>query len=211
MGELGFRVGFDEGFDLAPVPLVVADFFATPADGQDALQGLHLAQGLLELHDQLFPLPLGLAPGQHVVDGEREHREIAPVRVLDEVIAGAQAHGVHGDLFAAAAGDDDAGHAVGLREQVEPASIAQFEIEEDDVEGLSGEHFGGFPARGGRVYFIGQLAITDKSDHGLPVDFVVIHEQDPDGILGHLNHSFTRRVHSATSTDQWCGPHLRSP
>ena len=55
MAELGIGVLADVAFQLGPYFLVVPDLFADRADGQDALQGLDLGQGFLEIGDQLFP------------------------------------------------------------------------------------------------------------------------------------------------------------
>ena len=58
MAESGRAVGFDVGFDLVPVALIVADTLAGGADGQQAAQGFDFVQGALEFPNKLLPLRL---------------------------------------------------------------------------------------------------------------------------------------------------------
>ena len=42
VSKIGIRMGADIGFDLLPIPLIVANFFAGGANGQQAAEGLDM-------------------------------------------------------------------------------------------------------------------------------------------------------------------------
>ena len=60
MAETRLGVITDIRFDLLPVALVVADFFACSANRQQSAQRLHAAEGILQFNDQLVFFKLGL-------------------------------------------------------------------------------------------------------------------------------------------------------
>ena len=71
VGEGGIGVFLDVALHLAPIALVVADFFATGADGQQPAQGLHAGEGFLQVQDELVAFGLVLFPrGDVFLDGD---------------------------------------------------------------------------------------------------------------------------------------------
>ena len=65
MSELRVRVGDDVGFQLIPVPVVIADLLARRTDGQQAAQGLDVLQGDLQFPDEAFSFLLRTLVQEH--------------------------------------------------------------------------------------------------------------------------------------------------
>jgi hypothetical protein len=79
---------------------------------QEAQTGISPARILtsasfLELYDEPFSL-LSLIPlVQHLLDHEGQQIKVLPIYVLDDVVACAESHGLHGDSRVTASGDYD--------------------------------------------------------------------------------------------------------
>src|SRR5208282_3320641 len=106
--ESGVGVLLDLALHLAPVALVVADFLAGGADGQQAAQGLDLRQGLLQLGNQLLLRRHGLpAFGEQLPLAQgalhRAWHRRKGFRGLDDVIQRARLDCLHRHLLVAVA------------------------------------------------------------------------------------------------------------
>ena len=117
-----------------------------------------------------------------VVDGHRDHLEIAPVGVFHQIVVGSRPHRFDRGLLVSGAGDDD--HRNGRLElqHVDAGSIAEVIVGEHDVEALALEQHPGLGGRTGDHYFIRQPLLADEALEGHAIDLVVLDQKQPQGL-----------------------------